>query len=300
MHSKAFPYVGLLGFFWGSNLVAARFGTGEFTPFFFIALRLTIATLCFLPFMVTRGNRFPTSRETWRLAVISGFLGVAIPMSTFILTLQYMSSGLVSIFVTAAPAFIAIAAHFFLPEERLSAFKWIGVGLALAGSVFLVGLGESGLADVSRVNPIGPFLIFIGLIADAANTVFVRRNMRDQDTNQVTGIRLFTAAIILTALTMAFETPSFDGVTGWGVFSLLYAALIGAIAGQFMAFYIMREFGAISFSMVAFVIPVVATILGVFLLGEIVTWGMGIGVVLIAAGIWVLNRPENELATAPS
>ncbi len=300
MHSKAFPYVGLLGFFWGSNLVAARFGTGEFSPLFFIALRLTIATVCFLPFMVTGGRKFPTNRETWGLAVISGILGVAIPMSTFILSLQYMSSGLVSIFVTAAPAFIAIAAHFFLPEERLSAFKWIGVGLALAGSIFLVGLGESGLADVGRVNIWGPIFILVGLIGDAANAIFVRRTMRDQDTNQVTGIRLFTAALILTALTLAFETPSFDGVTGWGVFSLVYAALIGAIAGQFMAFYIMREFGAISFSMVAFVIPVVATILGVFLLGEIVTWGMGIGVILIAAGIWVLNRPEKEATVAPA
>lgn len=291
MHTKAFPYVGLLGFFWGSNLVAARFGTGEFSPFFFIALRLIIATVCFLPFMVTGGRTFPTHRETWRLAIISGILGVAIPMSVFILALQYMSSGLVSIFVTAAPAFIAVAAHFFLPDERLSGAKWGGVALALLGSVFLVGLGESGLANVGRVDPRGPLLIVFGLMGDAANTVFVRRNMRDQDTYQVTGIRLFTAAVILIMLTLGFETVSFEGVTGWGVFSLLYAALVGAIAGQFMAFYIMREFGAISFSMVAFVIPIVATILGVFILEEVVTWAMGIGVVLIAAGIWVLNRP---------
>ncbi len=292
MHSKAFPYITLLGFFWGSNLVAARFGTGEFSPFFFIALRLMIATLCFLPFMVTGGRTFPTNKQTWKLAMFSGLLGVAIPMSAFILSLQYMSSGLVSIFVTTAPAMIAIAAHFFLPDEKLAPFKWIGVGLALLGSVFLVGLGESGLSDVSRVNPIGPLLIAFGLISDAANTVFVRRNMRDQDTVQVTGIRLFTGALLLIVLSLTFESVSFEGVTGWGVFSLVYAALIGAVAGQFMAFYIMQKYGAISFSMVSFVVPIVATLLGVLLLGEIVTWGMGIGVALIAAGIFVLNRPD--------
>ena len=296
MHSKAFPYIALLGFFWGSNLVAARFGTGEFSPFFFIALRLMIATLCFLPFMVTGGRTFPTNKQTWKLAMFSGLLGVAIPMSAFILSLQYMSSGLVSIFVTTAPAMIAIAAHFFLPDEKLAPFKWIGVGLALLGSVFLVGLGESGLSDVSRVNPIGPLLIAFGLISDAANTVFVRRNMRDQDTVQVTGIRLFTGALLLIILSLTFESVSFEGVTGWGVFSLVYAALIGAVAGQFMAFYIMQKYGAISFSMVSFVVPIVATLLGVLLLGEIVTWGMGIGVILIAAGIFVLNRPDASIA----
>ena len=296
MHSKAFPYIALLGFFWGSNLVAARFGTGEFSPFFFIALRLMIATLCFLPFMVTGGRTFPTNKQTWKLAMFSGFLGVAIPMSAFILSLQYMSSGLVSIFVTTAPAMIAIAAHFFLPDEKLAPFKWIGVGLALLGSVFLVGLGESGLSNVSRVNPVGPLLIAFGLISDAANTVFVRRNMRDQDTVQVTGIRLFTGALLLIILSLTFESVSFEGVTGWGVFSLVYAALIGAVAGQFMAFYIMQKYGAISFSMVSFVVPIVATLLGVLLLGEIVTWGMGIGVALIAAGIFVLNRPDVSIA----
>lgn len=295
MHSKAFPYIALLGLFWGSNLVAARFGTSEFTPLFFIALRLSVATLCFLPFMITGGRTFPTSGETWKLAIVSGILGVAIPMSAFILALQYMSSGLVSIFVTVAPAFIAIAAHFFLPDEKLDVAKWGGVGLALLGSAFLVGLGESGLVDVSRVNPVGPLLIAFGLLSDSVNTVFVRLKMRNQDTFQVTGIRLLTAALILLVLSLSFEPFSFDGVTGWGVFSLFYAAIIGALAGQFMAFYIMREYGAISFSMVSFVVPVVATLLGVLLLGEIVTWGMLVGVALIGAGIWVLNRPDAKL-----
>ena len=47
MHTKAFPYIGLLSLFWGTNIVASRFGIGEFDPYLFIALRLAIATVAF-------------------------------------------------------------------------------------------------------------------------------------------------------------------------------------------------------------------------------------------------------------
>ncbi|MFT5194531.1 MAG: O-acetylserine/cysteine efflux transporter [Cellvibrionaceae bacterium] len=290
MHTKAFPYIGLLGFFWGTNLVAARFGVGEFQPFMFIALRLSLAAVCFAPFMVTGGRTFPTDWGTWGRSIVSGILGVAIPMSAFILSLQFMSSGLVSIFVTAAPALIALAAHFFLPEEKLNGVKWLGVGLALLGSIFLTLLGESGLADVSRVNPLGPLMILIGLLSDSANTVFVRLRMREMDSYHVTGIRLITGAVLVTAAMLIFTTPELAGITGKGYFSLLYATFIGAVGGQFMAFYITRRFGAVSFSLVSFVVPIVATFFGVVLLGEIVTWGMGIGVLFIAGGIYYINR----------
>ncbi|MFK7803230.1 MAG: DMT family transporter [Anaerolineae bacterium] len=290
MHTKAFPYIGLLGFFWGTNLVAARFGVGEFQPFLFIALRLTLAAVCFVPFMVTGGRQFPKDWHTWKLSIVSGTLGVAIPMSAFMLSLQFMSSGLVSIFVTAAPALIALAAHFFLPEEKLNGIKWLGVGLALLGSIFLALLGESGLADIDRVNPLGPLMITLGLLSDSANTVFVRLRMRDLDAYHVTGIRLITGAVLVTAVTLLFTNPELSGVTGKGYFSLFYAAFVGAVGGQFMAFYITRRFGAVSFSLVSFVVPIVATFFGVILLGEIVTWGMLVGVGFIVAGIYFINR----------
>ena len=290
MHTKAFPYIGILGFFWGTNLVAARFGVGEFEPFLFIALRLSLAAICFLPFMVTGGRAFPTDWDTWWRSMVSGTLGVAIPMSAFILSLQFMSSGLTSIFVTTAPALIALAAHFFLPEEKLNGVKWVGVGLALIGSIFLAALGESGLADVGRVNPLGPLMIALGMLSDTANTVFVRLRMRDMDVYHVTGIRLITGAALVTLVTVLFTTIDFSGITGRGYFSLLYATFIGAVGGQFMAFYITRRFGAVSFSLVSFVVPVVATFFGVILLGEIVTWGMLVGVGFIAGGLYFINN----------
>ena len=110
MHTKAFPYIILLSLFWGTNIVASRFGIGEFNPYVFIALRLATATLTFALFLLITGKGLPRGKTLWGRSFISGILGVAIPMTTFILSLQYQSSGVASIYVTASPAIMVIAA----------------------------------------------------------------------------------------------------------------------------------------------------------------------------------------------
>ena len=124
--------------------------------------------------------------------------------------------------------------------------------------------------------------------------MYVRRHMTHLDPIEVTGIRLFVGALILITVALFLGDFSFVQVTAAGYFSLAYAALIGALAGQFTAFYIQRRFGATAFALTSYLIPVVATIFGVLLLGEIVTWAMLVGVVLIGGGIYLINRRVYE------
>ncbi len=289
MHTKAFPYIGMLSLFWGTNIVASRFGIGEFDPLFFIALRLTIATLFFMPFLYLTGRRLPRETAVWRSAAISGILGVSVPMSTFILSLQYQSSGVTSIFITLTPVLMVIAAHFFLADEKLTRSKGMGVALALMGTIFLAVRGDSGLADVTRASPLGFGLIMIGLTSETVNAMYVRRRMTGMDPITVTGIRLGVGAVMLLVISLLVADISLADITPAGYFSLGYASLIGALGGQFLAFYVMRRFGATTFSLTAYLIPVVAVIVGVLVLDEIVTWGMLVGVLLIGGGIFLIN-----------
>jgi drug/metabolite transporter (DMT)-like permease len=290
MQTSAFPYILILSLFWGTNIVASRFGIGEFDPYLFIALRLAIATLFFVPILWLNGRRWPTDRTLWRHGFISGILGVAIPMTSFILSLQYQSSGVASIFVTASPAIIVIMAHFFLPDEKMTRNKAFGLILALFGALFLVLRGESGLADVGRASPLGFILVMIGLVAEGINTMYVRRHMMAVDPMTVTGIRLFVGAVIVLVIVLLVGDFSLTAVTPAGYFSLGYAALIGALAGQFTAFYIQRRFGATAFALTSYLIPIVATTFGVLLLDEIVTWAMFVGIALIGSGIYLISK----------
>ena len=290
MHTKALPFVGLLSLFWGTNIVASRFGIDDFDPYVFIALRLSVATFFFVLVFLWQKRVWPTDPNLWGHAAFSGIIGVSIPMTLFILSLQYQSSGVTSIFVTTTPALMVVAAHLFLPDEKMTRNKVAGVILALSGSLFLVLRGESGLADVGKASSLGFVLIMIGLSSDVGNAIFVRRRMRDMDPVAVTGIRLMTGTMITLVLALLVGDFSLGDVTPIGYLSLVYAALVGALAGQFMAFYITRRFGATAFSLTAYLIPIVATTFGVLLLGEIVTWGMLIGVLFIGGGVYLINR----------
>ncbi|MEM7032136.1 MAG: DMT family transporter, partial [Chloroflexota bacterium] len=255
MHTKAFPYIGLLSLFWGTNIVVSRFGIGEFDPYWFIAIRLSVAVFFFGLIFVIQRQPWPTDRQVWQYASLSGIIGVAIPISLFILSLQYQSSGITSIFVTTGPALMVIVAHFVLPDEKMTQNKAVGVILALSGSLFLVLRGENGLTDTGDASLLGFILITCALCSEVSNTMLVRLRMRDMDIKAVTGIRLLVGASITVVVAFIVSDFSLSDVTVAGYVSVFYSGVIGALAGQFLSFYITGRFGATAFSLTTYLIP---------------------------------------------
>jgi drug/metabolite transporter (DMT)-like permease len=291
MSIKSFPFILLLGSLWGSTLVVSRFGIGQFDPVVFVGLRLVIGTAAFVLFYAfSTSRRWSRDKKVWRHALVLGVFGTALPMSTLISSLQFQSSGVTSVLVTTAPAIIVVMAHISLPDERLNRYKSAGVLLALAGALLIVARGETGLADVTQANPVGYLLVFIGLVAEGIMAMHVRNNMRGMDAFDVTSIRLLAATSIVLPVAIIWRGVDLSQVTGMGVLSLLYAGLAGAFAGQMLAFYITRQFGATAFSLTSYVVPVVTAATGVLLLGETITGGMVMGLLLIGGGITVINR----------
>jgi drug/metabolite transporter (DMT)-like permease len=193
---------------------------------------------------------------------------------------------------------MVIAAHLFLPDEKMTTNKVFGVVLALMGSLFLVVRGESGLVGVGRASSLGFLLVMMALCSETINTILVRRRMIGMDPMTVTGIRLGAGALAVSVVTLFWGNYSLAAVTPMGYFALGCAAIIGALGGQFLAFYITRQFSATAFSLTSYVTPIVATILGVLILDEIVTWAMLVGMVLVGGGIYLINR--TGYATKPA
>ncbi len=301
MLPKALPYSLFLGSLWGTNLVMSRFGVGQFDAFLFVGLRLLIATFTFaIFFQFSEKRSWSRNKQVWRRSVPLGVWGTAIPMFCFIGSLQYQSSGVTSVLVTAAPAVTTLIAHFLLPDEKMSWGKGVGVALALSGSIMLIALGETGLDDVNQANPLGYGMVFAGLVVSALSAVYIRTNMQGMDSFEVTGIRLLSATVVAVPFALLWRGVDLSQVTTAGILSLLYAALVGAFAAQILGFYVTRQFGATAFAVSSYITPVVGTGLGAALLGEKVTLGMGGGLVLIVAGIALINRisPREMAPTA--
>jgi drug/metabolite transporter (DMT)-like permease len=292
MITEALPFILLQGLLFGTTLVASRFSVGQYAPTTYIWLRLVIASLGHLALYGFARKRFPwpKDRQTWKHATVLGVIGTALPMTAIVSSLQFQSSGVTSILITAGPALTVLLAHFFLPDEKLNALKGLGILLALGGALLLIVRGETGLATLERANPLGYLLVLVALLTSAITTIYARRAMRNENTLDVASIRMFTAALTVMPLSILFVGFDLSGVNQQGYLALTYAAIFGTFFGTWIGFFVIKRFGATPSSLVAYIIPIVAGFSGWLLLNEQITSGMLVGSALVLGGIALINR----------
>ncbi len=292
MTLQALPFILLQGFLFGSTLIASRFSVGQFQPTTYIGIRMVLATLIHLSAYLVgpRRRQWPRALHIWRHAAVLGIMGTALPMTCIVTSLQYQSAGMTSLLLTTAPAFTVLLAHILLADETLTTRKGMGVALALGGAALLAVRGESGLPNVGRGNPLGYGLVLLAMLCASGMTIYARRFMRDYDFFDVASIRMFAAAITVMPLSVLLVGVDLHRVNFQGYLATGYAALVGTFGGMMLSFYIVKRFGATASSLPTYVIPVVAGLGGAVVLGEQITAGMAVGMLLIAGGIALINQ----------
>ncbi len=303
MNAKSIPFILLLGLLFGATLVVSRFSVDQFAPLTYIGFRFGLASLAYVVLYSFRigGRTWPRGKSLWARSLLIGVIGSAIPMAGIVSSLQYLSSGLSSILLTVNPALTVLFAHFFLADERLTRRKGLGVLIALVGAILLVVMGETGLPDVDAANPLGYIFLLTGMLAGSIATIYVRKYMSADDPLDTTGIRMFTAALVL--LPIAYFTDGLDvsQVNQQGVLALFFAAIFGTFFAFLLSFYNIQQFGATAAVMTSYVIPVVAGLIGLIFLNEQITTGMAVGMAFILLGMWLLNRnPPQAIQPAPA
>jgi drug/metabolite transporter (DMT)-like permease len=288
---QALPYILLVGLIFGTTIVAARFGVGQFHPVTYLGLRAVLASLSYGAVYVLSPRRrvWPKDPQLWRHAAVLGVFGTAVPMTCYIYALQHLSSGMASILITTGPAVAIVLAHFFLDDERLTVLKGIGVMLALGGAISMALRGESGLADVGRANPWGYGLVIVALLIGNGMTIYARKFMRRFDAFDVASIRMLVTALVVMPFAVLFTGIDLEAIDVPGALTLVYAALAGNFGGMYLAYRNVTRFGVTITAMTDYVIPVVASLAGVLVLGEQITVGMIVGMALIVLGIALIN-----------
>ena len=288
MNRQSIPYILLQGLLFGTSVIASSFALGQFHPLTFLGSRLAIASLLFTAFYLWKGSggrTIPKDRRLWIRASVIGILGTAFPMWAFINALQYLSSGVTSALITIAPAFTLLLAHFLLPDEQLTRNKSLGVAFAFGGGLLIALRGESGMADGRRADSIGYILVSMAIIIGGFRTIYARRFMHTLDSFDVAGVRVLTATAVILPISIRVVGIDLPTANGWGYFALVYSAIAGTFLGLYGEFNLIKRFGATAAAMTAYVIPVVASLGGVLLLGEQITIWIAAGMAFILLGI---------------
>ncbi|HVS85946.1 MAG TPA: DMT family transporter, partial [Gaiellaceae bacterium] len=250
----------VLGAIWGSSYLFIKVGVRELSPAMLIEIRLLFAAPLLLWFAERRYG-WPALRRAWRQGLALGVVNAAIPFTLIAWGEKYVDSGTAAVANSSVPIFVALIAFFFVPSERSTGLRLVGVLLGLVGVAILAGVhpqgGWKGAAGIGA--------IVLASISYAVANLYAGRRM-------ATGGPVLAATSMsfafLILLPLAAATPP-GHVPGWKPLgSAVALGLLGTALAQILSYRMIRIWGSSRAVLVAYLLPAFALLYGLVLLGE--------------------------------
>mgnify|MGYP002838442163 CR=1 FL=1 len=275
------------GFCWGTSYFWIKIAVSEIGPFTLVALRVTLAGIAIWAWILARKIPFHASARKIGLMGLMGITNIALPFTLISWGETHIDSGLTGLLTATMPFFTTLIAHYWIASDRITASKTIGVMLGFSG----VGLLLSRDIDLREIslNLWGQAAVIGGALCYASSAVYNRRILHRQHPLVITAYALATATASMWLLAPFVEAPLTLPRTSLTWMATLWLALIGTALAYPLMFLLVHTWGPTRASLVAYVIPVTALVLGVTLLDEVLDWRLAWGGLLIIMGIATVN-----------
>ncbi|HET9958757.1 MAG TPA: DMT family transporter, partial [Polyangiaceae bacterium] len=256
------------------------------------ALRLIVALAAFVIFYIVSGRRSVRwDPRLWASALSLGVLGTALPMLGIISALQQISSGVVAIIATCGPAFAVVFAHWWLPDERITPRRLLGLSITMLGAVLLATRNETGLTDVGRGVSSAYLVLVVSLLGSHASIVLSRRYLSKYDMFDVVSLQMLAAAVVLAPIALTHLDVGRVSNPGLAWFSVLFGGIVGTFLAFSSRFRIIKDFGATDAATIDYLVPLIAVAFGALFARERVTPVILSSMLLILSGIRMIRVP---------
>ena len=290
MKMDAFDWVMLitLATVWGGSFLFNAILVAELPVITIVAIRVTVAALALWGFVRVTGRKIPTSPQVWGALLILGVLNNAIPFSLIVQGQTQITSGLASILNATTPLFTILVAGFFLTDERFSVLRVLGVVVGFSGVILMVGPEAlSGLGDDfwAQLCALGAALSY------GFASVFGRRfrELRVDPVMVATG-QVTMSSLVLWPIALWIDGPQdIMGLSFKAAASMFGLAVLCTSFAYILYFRILERAGATNISLVTFLVPISAIILGVLVLGERIFIKEIMGMTLIGMGLAIID-----------
>ena len=281
----------VLTFSWGLNGVAAKIGNAGYSPIFLTLARSVIGGL--LVFAWCRWRRIDLFERDGTL--FAGLLAGALFGAEFVLifvALDYTSVARNSLLLNTMPFFVLIAAHFFL-GERITAMKFAGLVLAFAG-VALVFSDQLSLPGPDAL--IGDAMSLAAGMLWAATTIVIKASSLTTARPEKLLLYQLGVASLMALPLLPLGGPVFRDVSLVPTVALAFQSLYVVCFTYILWFWLMGRYPAAGLTSFTFLTPVFGVFCGAMFLGETLTSKIVLALVLVVAGLILVNRPAHRPA----
>jgi len=288
-----------LSLLWGASYYFIAISLTAIAPITLVTARMVLATVFLYVALRLVGARLPTDRQSWRDLLIMSFLNNVIPFVLIAWGQSYISSGLASILNATSPLFIVVIAHFLTANERLTPTRTIGMVTGFAGVAIM--FGPSAFRGIG--DEILPMLACLGAACAYALSAlfalrFSRRGIAPLPT--ATG-QMIAASILMLPIMLVVDRPWEIPTLPLDVLGAVLGLAVLSTALAYVVYYrILSTAGSVNLTLVTFLMPVTAILLGTLLLGEWLELRHFIGMAAIGVGLaFIDGRLVRKLRRVP-
>lgn len=271
---------------WGSTWLFIKLGLADLPPLTFAGIRFIVASSILFTIIWVRRIPLPRDRRDWMLLAITGLLAFSLNYGLLFWGEQYISSGLAALLQATIPAFGLIIAHFYLPGERMTQAKIAGVLLGVCG----VGVVFSNQLSVAGGKALaGCVALVLSSMFVAYSNVLVKARAKNLEPAVIAAGQMSFGLIPLLLIGIPMEgNPLYFHWTSMAVVSLFYLAIVGSVVAFLLYYWLVHNMDVTKSMLIALVTPVVAVVLGMFVLDEKLGWRTFAGGAMIMSGIGLI------------
>ena len=274
---------------WAGNYIAAKIALESLPAVLLYGFRISMAAALMVPVYLWNRRRH---QSTWTLRDLPlmvgiGIFGVSLNQFLFVVGLSRTSVAHAAIFANLSPFLVLLLASA-SGLEKLTPRKLAGVAVALAG-VILLRVADARPGGAATFA--GDFLTFLGSLAFAIFTVLGKPSAKRHGSVAVNTVAYVGGALLMAPVTI-WQAARFPiAAVPWAAWlSVFYMALGPSVICYLIYYYALAHMEASRLSAFNYLLPAMATLLGVWTLGEQITLWTVVAGVVIFGGIYMVER----------
>jgi drug/metabolite transporter (DMT)-like permease len=287
---------------WGASFLFIKYGVLEMPAMWVGAGRVVLGALTLVVIMLVLRERLPRDPKMWAHLIVPGVIGIAIPFSLFPLGEERVPSLVAGIWNATTALWVLPFAVFVFRTERFSLRGLVGLALGFVGVLTVLGVWHTQGSALTGQLMCGAAAFCYGI-----SIPYIKRFTTGRGVSGISiaaGQAIVAAIAIVPAALISDGLPPAPSALSWkAIGSVLALGIFGSGVAFALNMRVIQLKGASTTAFVTYLVPLVATTLGIVVLHETLAWNQPVGALIVLGGVAIsqglipVKRPEPAAAS---